>query len=122
MSTFLSVSPPLPPTYPDQSDLTADAEAMQRLVGKNTIKQKKEEVNFIEVNQDDLKPDTREWLTKALTEEPERGPKNEIKGERKRKHQITYLAAMAKEREHELRQAWAANSQARRAAANKYGF
>ena len=63
-------------------------------------------------------------MLKALTEDDadKPGPKNTIKGERKRKHQITYLAAMAKERENELKKQWASSASNRRAAANKYGF
>jgi hypothetical protein len=50
-----------------------------------------EEFNLIEVNNDDIKPDPREWMTKALTDESERGdpgPKCTIKGQKKRKHQV----------------------------------
>ena len=63
-------------------------------------------------------------MTKALTEDDadKPGPKNTIVGNSRRKHQITYLAAMAKEKEQELKKAWAASASNRRAAASKYGF
>ena len=35
---------------------------------------------------------------------------------------FTYLAAMAKEKEQELKKQWSENAQSRRAAGNKYGF
>ncbi len=37
--------------------------------------------------------DTREWLTKALTEDDtdKPGPRNTIKGEKKRKHQVCII-------------------------------
>ena len=40
----------------------------------------------------------------------------------KRKHQITYLAYQAKEREHELQMSWAAGAAARSQAKSRYGF
>ena len=84
-----------------------------------------QEISFIEIKNDDIKPDAREWMTNALTDDSEKGepgPKCMIKGEKKRKHQITYLAALAKEREHVLKQQWSANAQTRRATQSKYGF
>lgn len=44
------------------------------------------------------------------------------KGLAKSRHQITYLAHQAKERDWELRQEWATSAENRRASANKYGF
>ncbi len=72
----------------------------------------------------DLAADTREWLTKALTEEDtdRPGPRNTIKGQTRKKHQITYLAAVAKENEHKLKQQWATSAANKRAAGAKYGF
>eukprot|EP00049_Salpingoeca_infusionum_P011238 m.193350 g.193350 ORF g.193350 m.193350 type:complete len:410 (-) comp14879_c0_seq2:3278-4507(-) len=40
----------------------------------------------------------------------------------RRKHQITYLTQQAKAREMQLKNMWAANAQARRAAKQRYGF
>ena len=40
----------------------------------------------------------------------------------KRKHQITYLAFQAKEREQLLKNQWAANAQTKRQTQAKYGF
>lgn len=63
-------------------------------------------------------------MTKAMTEEDadRPGPKCTIKGQTRKKHQITYLAAMAKENEYKLRQQWANNAAAKKAAGSKYGF
>ena len=115
------------PSTSSRNNLIDDAEALQRLVGKSGMRKKRpgEEISFIEVNNDDIKPDPREWMTKALTEDSEKGepgPKCNIKGEKKRKHQITYLAALAKERENVLKQQWSQNAQTRRATQSKYGF
>ena len=123
---------PYPPPAPMSStsssdDFLPDADALQRLVGKTGLRKKRpgEEISFIEIHNDDIKPSAREWMANSLTEESEKGepgPKCNIKGEKKRKHQITYLAALAKEREHVLKQQWAQNSQTRRATQSKYGF
>lgn len=124
---YSSVTAPYPPPMPSSSSASYDpsAEALERLAGKAGKRRKGEaEPQIIDVNFEDIKPDEREWLTKALTEDEadKPGPRNTIKGERKRKHQITYLAAMAKEREHELKKQWSESAHNRRAAASKYGF
>ena len=111
---------------PSNQDLLANREALERLAGRGNKRRKGEAGldQIIDVNYEDIKPDEREWMTKALTENDadKPGPKNTIKGNSKRKHQITYLAAMAKEREHELKKEWATSAQNRRASAQKYGF
>ena len=63
-------------------------------------------------------------MTKALTQndDDKPGPKNTIGGKQKRTHQITYLAAAAKENEHKLKATWATSAANRRASAQKYGF
>lgn len=119
--------PPPPPTRSEevQEDLLANEEALERLAGRINKRRRGEQCdNVIDVNYEDIKPDEREWLTKALTEDDadKPGPKNTIGGNMKRKHQITYLAAMAKEREQDLKKQWAANAQTRKTASSKYGF
>ena len=123
---------PYPPPAPGPSrskrdqDLLNNEEALERLAGRANKRRKGEEGlnNVIDVNFEDIKPDEREWLTKALTEDDADapGPKNNVKGNERRKHQITYLAAYAKENENQLKKTWATAAQNRRAAANKYGF
>ena len=52
-------------------------EALQRLAGAASKRRKVEEEGFnqiIDVNFDDIKPDEREWLTKALTEDDADAP------------------------------------------------
>ena len=131
---YSSVTAPYPPPRPKpQSSHHADhlqpsQEALQRLAGAAGSKRRKieeESLNqIIDVNFDDIKPDEREWLTKALTEDDadKPGPKNTIKGERRSKHQITWLAAEAKQNEQKLKKQWAESASNKRAAGNKYGF
>ena len=124
--------PPAGPSLPPSQDLMENTEALERLVGKvrkGRGGQNKASVremipdNIIEVNQGDLTADPTEWMTKALTEDDNTpGPRCNIGGQTKRKHQLTYLAAMAKQNENELKKQWAENSQSRRAHQSKYGF
>ena len=111
--------------YSDAEDLMANNEALERLAGKHALRNKVEDFHdIVEVNQDNLKADEREWVTKALTEDAadKPGPRCTVKGQTKRKHQITYLAAVAKENEHKLKQQWAQAAQNKRNAGAKYGF
>lgn len=104
--------------------LVDNEEAITRLAGKAAKRKEfKEDFAVIDVHEDDMKGDPRVWLTKAMTEEvapmPNRkGPKGLVKS----RHQITYLAHQAKERDWELKQEWAQARENRRASANKYGF
>ena len=111
--------------YRDAEDLLANNEALERLAGKHALRNKVEDFHdIVDVNQDNLKADEREWVTKALTEDAadKPGPRCTVKGQTKRKHQITYLAAIAKENEHKLKQQWAQAAQNKRNAGAKYGF
>jgi proline-rich protein PRCC len=80
-------------------------------------------VKIIDINADDLRPQSTEWL-KAISDTSMIPPRkvNLPGGVSKRKHQITYLAAEAKAREEELQNQWAANRHAKRQTMNKYGF
>lgn len=109
--------------YPDADDLMANTDALERLAGKHALKHA-EGIDVVDVNAKALQADPREWMVKALTEEDadKPGPRNNIKGQTKRKHQITYLAAQAKENEHKLKAQWANSAANKRAAGAKYGF
>ena len=125
---------PYPPVGPSSltENLMDNTEALERLAGRirkgrggqNKVAGKESIAdNIIDVNQGDLTADPREWLTKTLTQDDDApGPRCNIGGTTKRKHQITYLAAMAKQNENELKKQWAENSQSRRAHQSKYGF
>lgn len=132
-SEYSEVTAPYPPPPPEPrsangtGQMQPSQEALQRLAGAASKRRKVEEEGFnqiIDLNFDDIKPDEREWLTKALTEDDADapGPKNTIKGERKTKHQITWLAAEAKQNENKLKKQWAENASNKRATGNKYGF
>ena len=60
------------PRSKDDDYIQPSQEALQRLAGTASKRSKLEEESFnqiIDVNFDDIKPDAREWLTKALTED-----------------------------------------------------
>lgn len=85
----------------------------------------KEEVNFIEINGSDQMPKPEDWL-KSISEEQTHRPAHK-KGQMpnaqsRRKHQITYLAYQAKERELELKNQWAMNRLTKKQTQAKYGF
>lgn len=102
-----------------------DEEAMLRLSGKR--RGKGEVINFIDVNADDALLTRHEWMTKTLTEEkPSHSFSKKKEGlpsqKQKQKHQITYLAHQAKERELELKNNWSQNRMTKMQTQAKYGF
>lgn len=133
MKNKAAVGPKLP--VPEQEfrldsegNVAFDDKAIEYLCGKRGIKRKHQIVNeteIIDINGEDIKPDKRDWLIKALTEEPVQRPVSlgsGPSGQSKKKHQITYLAHQAKAMELELKNQWAANKLARKQAKSKYGF
>lgn len=102
-------------------DLLQD-EQFLRLQGKS--KRGKEQIQIMDVNTDDF-IDTSE-LTKTLTQEmPKHSHKKKKDAPSKQsrsKHQITYLAYQAKERELELKNQWSQNKLTKRQTQAKYGF
>ncbi|GFS34577.1 proline-rich protein PRCC [Trichonephila inaurata madagascariensis] len=85
-----------------------------------------EGINIIDVNADDQLTGKEEWLMQSLTEERVQRPskrRHDMPTQlQKRKHQITYLAYQAKERELDLKNQWSLNRLTRRETQAKYGF
>lgn len=112
-----------------EGNVAFDEKAIEYLCGKRGVKRKNkmiEEANIIEISGEDIKPDEREWLVKAMTEEPVQRPVS-MQGagpssQSKKKHQITYLAHQAKAMEVELKNNWSQNRMARKQTQSKYGF
>lgn len=109
------------PNLSSMDDLLQD-EQFLRLQGKS--KRGKEQIQIMDVNTDDF-IDTSE-LTKTLTQEmPKHSHKKKKDAPSKQsrsKHQITYLAYQAKERELELKNQWSQNKLTKRQTQAKYGF
>lgn len=120
------------PAEPVEEEIEEDImkEAYSELVGrsrkaKGKKRNAKPELNIIDINETDVRPDRREWMTKSLTEEqPAAAVKkgDEPSVQSKRKHQITYLAYQAKLNEQELKNQWAMNRMSRKQTQAKYGF
>ena len=128
------VGPKLPVPEQDYNvdstgNVVFDEKAIEYLCGKRGVKRRNKEfdgVDIIDINGEDIKPDEREWLVKALTEEPVARPVSSQgagpSGQSKKKHQITYLAHQAKAMEVELKNKWAQNKMTRQQTQSKYGF
>ncbi|VVD02480.1 unnamed protein product [Leptidea sinapis] len=110
-----------------ESNDVLDEEAILKLCGARG-KRKREEIQIVDVNQQDVLKDARELLMKGLMDDTtkrqshskKRG--NEPTSQQKRKHQITYLAHQAKANEAELQNQWANNRMTKRMTQSKYGF
>lgn len=98
----------------------------KRIQGK---KNRNEKIEIIDVNADSALEGNKELLLQQISEEKNlnrmshsKKNNNAPSATSKRKHQLSYLIHQAKEREIELKNAWAAGNQARKAARNRYGF
>lgn len=103
-------------------DTPIDREALQALQGR---KRRHEEINLIDVNAQDLQTDSEEYLRNLTVDsgyKPKQAKGFGPSGQQKRKHQITYLAFQAKEREFELRQSWADSNASKKQTQSRYGF
>lgn len=110
-----------------QGNVAFDDKAIEYLCGRRGVKRKNEfeNVEILDINGEDIKPDERDWLVKALTEEQVVRPVSANagpSGQSKKKHQITYLAHQAKSMELELKTQWAQSNHNRQQSRSKYGF
>jgi hypothetical protein len=112
----------VPGTSYDDFGRSSNADSVMQFIPHGK-KSKKETINFIDVSADDLRPDSQEWVKNITAEDPApRRSRDAPGGLTKRKHQITYLAFEAKEREQTLKAQWAQNRHNKRATQSKYGF
>ena len=101
-----------------------DDASWRRLTGK---KRNSEQIEIIEVNGDDALLSREEWMTRAMSQEKPSQSHSKKNGnlpsqQQKRKHQITYLAHQAKEREIELKNDWSSGREKKQKTRAKYGF
>lgn len=115
-------SAPTVPTDEDEFQQLLQSDEFLRMQGKKH--RGKESINIVDVNADDFISTVD--VHKSMTEEqPERTSHKKGDGpssQQKRKHQITYLAHQAKEREIELKNEWSNNRMSRKQTQAKYGF
>lgn len=117
--SFISTDSTEPLDAADMDDAT-----WRRLTGK---KRKGEDLNIIDVNADDALLSREEWMNRAVSQEKPTHSHSKKQGnlpsqQQKRKHQITYLAHQAKEREIELKNDWSAGKLKKQQTRAKYGF
>lgn len=109
-------------TDDDLKKFMSDKE-FQKLQGKRK-RGLEEAINFVDANVDDYVDPSE--VSKHLTEETEyvshKNKDNLPTAQQRRKKQITYLAYQAKERELELKNAWAQNRLTKKQTQSKYGF
>ncbi|XP_028411261.1 proline-rich protein PRCC-like isoform X2 [Dendronephthya gigantea] len=120
------------PNYPEaelqthaQPTVQETPEQFKRFLGKRG--RGEESIDIIDVNADDQVGSSQDWKTNYQKEDIDYKPQSKKKGnlpssQQRRKHQITYLAFQAKEKEWELRNQWSANRQTKRQTQSKYGF
>jgi hypothetical protein len=80
-----------------------------------------EVIDIVDVDINEIVKTNKEDLLKNMTKEEIRPARQYTPGGRK-KHQITYLAMMAKERDQELKNSWSDSKHNRRIGRQKYGF
>ncbi|XKL60979.1 hypothetical protein PGB90_008036 [Kerria lacca] len=103
-----------------------DEDAIQKLCGRKRKGQIGDDIQLIDIQEDKILAESKEALAKYLTDEETYRPSRKKFGGpsslEKRKHQITYLAYQAKERELELKNQWANNRFSKKQTQSKYGF
>jgi len=80
------------------------------------------DIDVMDVNVANHLTSSNEWLKTITEEEPEEVKGPAPTGAAKRRHQITYLAYQAKERELALKKEWAAAKHTKTQTRAKYGF
>lgn len=117
-------------TQQQQQQQEEEDEIVKQIRGK-TRREMREKIVIVDVNADDALLSRDEWMTKTLTEEKFGGGgggrrKNSDghmpSAKERQKHQITFLAHQAKERELELKNSWAQNRVTKMQTQAKYGF
>nr|CAB3265131.1 proline-rich protein PRCC-like [Phallusia mammillata] len=112
-------------SFPSSSGQWKNDEQFLRIQGKMN---RKEKIEFIDINADAALEGNKELLLKSISEEKNLNRQSHKKSKDgpsaigKRKHQMSYLIHQARARELELKNAWAAGREARKAARMRYGF
>uniref|UniRef100_A0A2P2HYQ4 Serine-rich adhesin for platelets-like n=1 Tax=Hirondellea gigas TaxID=1518452 RepID=A0A2P2HYQ4_9CRUS len=107
------------------NEVQMDNDAWRRLTGKKRCAE--EDFDIIDVNASDALLTRDEWMNHAASQEKPTHSHSKKKGnlpshQQKQKHQITYLAHQAKEREVELKNEWSAGRAKKQQTRAKYGF
>ncbi|CAH2102974.1 unnamed protein product [Euphydryas editha] len=112
---------------PSNNEVQIDEEAILKLCGSRG-KRKREEIQIVDINQQEVLSEARQMLLKGLMDDTSKRQSaskkrgHEPTSQQRRKHQITYLAHQAKANEAELQNQWANNRMTKRQTQSKYGF
>ncbi|XP_065652507.1 uncharacterized protein LOC136079830 isoform X2 [Hydra vulgaris] len=120
----ISTVDPLDVCHRSNVDTRLDNDAIKAFVGGKR-KYKNKDIIIIDVKVEDLQLSKGEYLKNLTQDSGYRSKVSKKDAPRKlekKKHQITYLAYQAKEREHELRQACSISKATRHVTQSKYGF
>jgi proline-rich protein PRCC len=104
-------------SIPSVDDIT-----YKKLIASKFGEESAQEINIIDIDVSQHLSQSKDWL-KTISEEKEE-PYNGVQpsSTARRKHQITYLAFQAKQREVELKNQWAQNKMTKSQTRSKYGF
>lgn len=102
---------------PNVNDIT-----YKKLIASKFGEESAQDIEIIDIDVNKHLSDSKDWL-KTISEEKEE-PYNGVlpTSTARRKHQITFLAFQAKQREVELKNQWAVNKMAKTQTRSKYGF
>ncbi|RWS29514.1 proline-rich protein PRCC-like protein [Leptotrombidium deliense] len=104
-------------SQPDINDI-----AYKKIIASKFGEEPPEAINIIDINARHHIGDNREYLKTITLEKEEEFKGVEPSPTARRKHQITYLAFQAKQRELQLKNEWATNKVTKKQTRAKYGF
>jgi hypothetical protein len=106
----------------DNTPSTSQSAVEQILKLQGGKRKHNEPIDIVDVNVNEIVKTNKEQLLKNMTKEELKPTRTFAPGVGRKRSQITYLAMMAREREQELKSAWAENKFSRKMARQKYGF
>lgn len=113
------------PLYSSQSSTTTDYindVTYKKFLASKFGEEALDEIDIIDVNVNEHMKNNTEYLKTLSQEQPEEYKGIMPSSTAKRKHQITYLAYQAKQKELQLKNEWAANRLTKAQTRAKYGF
>lgn len=114
-------------TSPHTVEYSADEEAiktydLKKLVAEKFGEEPPEDISIVDVNIKDHMERNRDWIKSISEEKPQELQEAPPNSTARRKHQITFLAYQAKQRELSLKNEWSTNKYAKSQTRAKYGF
>lgn len=123
-----SDSPLFGPTYPPSTSSTsndidlANDVTYKKMIAQQFGEETADDISIVDIDISKHLTRPNEWLKTITEERPQEYQGVAPTSTARRKHQITFLAFQAKQREIELKNEWAANKLTRSQTKAKYGF